>query len=188
MGSFTKEESKFKTPPEDTYWLDLIWIQEVEGKNGPYYRWYWAVADVKGQEEWKGCRATSQTTLTPTVNNRFGTFLDVLVGEEVDVGFEGSTEDIAMAGYRVKGFLEHKHSKGYDNPFCNITKLIEDSAHKGEGVGIEGAGNKLRESINEYLKKEGKPLLEISEEESKGKPKAKPAAEQKAPKKKELPW
>ena len=164
MKDWTVKKAEFLIPPQDSYYLDLIFVEEVESNvadREPYYRWHWRIAPVAGQEKYSevGCRASSQTSLTPTIGNRFGAFLKVLYGN-LEVGATGSLEDLIFAKYRVKGFLKHNKQKGTDNVFCNIDTLIEDTVRKGEGLGIEGSSGKLRETINDWLTSIGKKPLE----------------------------
>lgn len=191
MGKYKVEEGGFKVPPEDSYWVDLVWIEEIQGEKGPYYRWHWIVAEVPGQEEHVGARATSQTSLVPTMGNRFGAFLDVLQGE-VSVDEQGSTEDLVKRQYRVKAFIEHKNKtyEGKEVTFCNVTKLIEGSTKPGEGVGYHGAWDKLKPSINEWLQKSGQPTLKLDDESSEAGDKAKTSATkpQTSAPKGEMPW
>lgn len=165
MGEFKVENSTYKTPPEDSYFLDLVWIEgPIDGENGQYYRWHWRIADIDSQKEFANVPVTSQTTLTPTLNNRFGNFLKSLLGT-VEVDYQGTTEELSMGSYRAKGFVEH-NKKIYDGEevtFCNVKKLIEGSVKKGAGVGYQGAGERIKPIVNEYLKKIGKPLLKLEE-------------------------
>lgn len=196
MGNFKVENKSFKTPPEDSYFLDLIWIEEVQGDKGPYYRWHWLMADIESQKEWQGCRATSQTSLSPTLNNRFGAFLKAIQGG-LEVDQIGSTEELCMSKLRIKAFIEHnkKTYEGEEVTFCNVTKLIEGSSKKGEGVGHEGSHERLKPVVNEYLKKIGKPLLKL-EDKDEQKPHSSggqstgttTAKQESAPKKQEIPW
>jgi hypothetical protein len=171
MGEFNVKKSDFKTPPEDSYFLDLIWIEQVEGPNGPYYRWHWGFADVPAQKEWAqaGCRASSITPIVPTLQNRFGSFIKTLKGN-LEEGMKGSTEELAMDRYRVKAFIEHnKKDAGTseERVYCSVKKLIEGSAKKGEGIGHKGAWDGIKDVINVYLAKAGMPLL-VKEENEEG--------------------
>jgi len=181
MGNYKVSEPEYKTPPQDSYFLDLIWISQVDGSKGPYYRWWWGIADIETQKEWVGCVASSQTSLNPTLNNRFGEFLKVILGG-IEVDSIGSTEDLVKNKYRVKGFL--KHNKPADKVYCNVDTLIEGTAKKGEGCGYKGAPEFLKEEINVFLKAKGVPLLEIKEKKATS-PKQESAS---APKKQEIPW
>ena len=193
MGDFKVEKSSFKTPPEDSYWLDLVWIERVEGAKGEYYRWHWLISDVEAQKDWKMCRATSQTSLTPTMNNRFGDILGKLLGDVAE-GFKGSTEDLVLAKYRVKGFVEHNkkkyEGKKEETIFCNVSKLIEGSSKKGEGVGYAGVSEKVKSKVNEYLSLKGLPLLELKPEDDSGHSRAtNPKLESvNAPKREDVCW
>jgi len=201
MGQFQVKETNFRTPPEDTYWLDLVWIDEnPEGKFGPNYNWHWMVSDVEAQKEWAGCRATSQTPIQPTVQNRFGEFLHALLGK-LQVDMTGSTEDLVMAKFRVKGFIEHnkvKRQSGEESIFCNVKKLIEGSSKKGEGIGYHGVSERLKPKVNVFLQSKGLPLLKIEEQgqpqpQSQGaKPTSEtasvPLQEANVPKREEIPW
>jgi hypothetical protein len=192
MGEFRVEKSDFKVPPEDSYFLDLIWIESVEYTQGPAYKWHWRIADILAQKEWAGIPVSSLTSRTPTLKNRFGKFLEAIRGA-LEEGVGGTTEDICLASYRVKGFVVHKKDivDNEEVTFCNVERLIEGSAKRGEGAGIQGAGDKLKPIINEYLAKVGKPLLKI-EESNAGKSGAsttqKASTEQKPQKKSEIPW
>jgi len=195
MGEFKVEKSVYKIPAEDSYFLDLIWIEPVDFGNGPAYKWHWKLSDIEAQKEWKDVPVmiTSITSRTPTLENRFGKFFKALTGNLAE-GETGSTEELAMASFRVKGFIEHKEVKveGKAEPqtFCNVTKLIENTAKKGEGEGINGASNKLRPIINEYLAKVNKPLLKIEEEKEKttSGQAQKTTTRTDAPKKKDISW
>ena len=192
MSNFKVEKSSFKTPPEDSYMLDLVWIEKVDGSKGEYYRWHWIISNIESQKEWIVCRATSQTSLTPTMNNRFGDFLSKMLGD-VDEGFEGSTEDLVNAKYRVKGFVVHNKKKYEGNKdetiFCNVTKLIEGSSQKGEGIGYEGVAEKLKPKVNEWLSAKGLPLLEIKETEGDSPTGGQAKTEAvKAPKREDISW
>jgi len=192
MGQFQVKESSNRVPPEDSYWLDLVWIELCEGNLGDYYRWHWVVADVEGQKEWAGCRGTGQTSLTPTLNNRFGAFLEVLNGG-LQVDEVGSTEDLIMAKYRVKGFVEH-NKKTYKNEevtFANVSKLIEGSSKKGQGIGYQGVSERLKPEVNKFLAEKGLPLLKISEQAQSGSGQASGQAKPKketVSKKSDIPW
>ena len=149
--NFQVKKSEYKVPPQDSYFMDLLFVERIDPSFGDaYYRWHWKIADVDGQKEYKGCRATSQTSLTPTLGNRFGAFIKVLYGKPEE-GFGGTLKDIITAKYRVKGFLLHKKSKKDDAVFCNVETIIEGSARKGEGCGVDGASGKLLPVVNEWL-------------------------------------
>ena len=166
MGEFKVEKSVFKTPPEESYWLDLVWIELVTGgKFGDSYRWHWKIADVDGQLEWKMCRATTQTATTPTTQNSFGKLLKVLNNGVLEENQVGTTDDLVLKKYRIKGFLKH-NKKTYDGDeviFCNVKDFIEGSAKADVGIGINGASEKMKENINKMLLNRGLPLLELDE-------------------------
>jgi len=184
MSNFKVEKSDFVVPPEDSYFLDLVWIEQLEGKNGPYYRWHWKMSDIPEQKELVRARATSQTSLVPTLNNRFGMFLDILSGG-LEEGQAGSTEGIVAKKYRVKAFIEH--NKVGENTFCNVTKLITGTSKAGEGIGYKGVTEKLKEQVNEVLAKAGKEQLEVKEpkEPKESKDEASPV---KSSKTADIPW
>jgi hypothetical protein len=168
--SWTVKDSEYIVPPQDSYVLDLLFIERVptdRADRDDYYRWHWKISDVAGQEKYaaKGCRATSQTPITPTTGNRFGAFLKVLYGK-LEVNQTGSLQDLIFANYRVKGFLKHNKQKGTDNVFCNIDTLIEDTVKKGEGEGIKGSYGKLRATVNAWLESIGKKPLDDAESQT----------------------
>jgi len=165
MGEFKVEEG-IKIPPPDAYFLDLVWIEYSEkGEFGPSYRWHWVIADIPSQKEYAGSSCSMITAAVPTVGNNFGRTLAILQGG-IELGQTGSTEELAMAKYRVKGSIKHKKNKDEGKPpHRNVSELFEGTAKKGEGIGPEGAYPKLKEKINVYLASRGQPLLEIKEEE-----------------------
>lgn len=161
--NFKVKDSDYVLPPADSYFLDLIFIERVPSTNPQWsdtYRWHWRIANVPGQTELfeKGCRASSMTPVTPTLNNKFGAFLKALYGD-LNKDQEGKISDLILAKYRVKGFLTHKPQKGTTNIFANIDTLIENTAKKGIGIGVEGASGKLLETVNLWLKLNNIPLV-----------------------------
>lgn len=163
----TVSESEFNTPPMDAYYFDLVFIEKRESTRSDwddYFTWHWRFANVAGQEKWwkQGSRASSTTPLNPTLQNRFGQFLRVLLGG-LNKGQEITMNDIIYGKFRVKAFLKHKENKKQpDQPFCNIEDLVPDSVQKGVGCGINGANGKLRETVNIWLHSQGKaPLPEL---------------------------
>jgi hypothetical protein len=161
MGVFKVEKNDFPVPPSDSYFLDLVWIESVEYSNGPAYKWHFKIADIETQNKLSDCFVSALTSRVPTMKNRFGKFLDVLNGG-LEVGGEGTTEELCLKSFRVKGFVKQSD----DAQFANVDSLIEKTAEVGKGCGISGAYNKLKEVINEYLGKAGKPLLKLEEKAS----------------------
>jgi len=155
--------------PEETYFFDLIWIEEVNfpGSTGPSYRWTFKFSEIEGQTavvidgqevDISKFQASALTPVIPTLNNKLGKFIKSLFGS-AELGQEGDTMEIVRAKYRVKGFLERKVGK-QDKIYHNVTKLVEGTAKKGEGVGVFGIPNWMIDDVNKILEKEGCPLLE----------------------------
>jgi hypothetical protein len=195
MSKYKVEENNFVVPPEDSYWLDLAWIQEIEGDRGPYLKWWWTIADVEGQHEYAVAKPSSQTSLTPTLNNRFGAFLNVLLGG-IAVDDTGSTDDLIKAKFRVKGFVEHnkKIYDGEERTFLNVTKLIEGTSSKGGGIGCAGVPGKFAQEVNVWLEEQGLPPLPSAEnsagssKQDGDKKKGKPAGDSKKKPPADVPW
>jgi hypothetical protein len=189
MPGYKVEKNDFPVLPSDSYFLDLVWIQKLEGAKGPYYRWHWVLAEVASQMElikqFGKCPVSSQTPVVPTLGNRFGHFIDVLIGKVAE-NDEGSTEAIVARKFRVKAFVEHnkKNVDGAERVYCNVEKLIVGTAKEGEGIGYKGVPEYLKEEVNEVLAKAGKPLLEIKEKDKEvaGGKKGEPV------KKTDIPW
>lgn len=149
MSRYKVKEKDFETPPENIYWMDLVGIDEMEGRKGPFLRWRWIVSEVPGQEQFAGVYVTSITPMTATTNNRFGHFLKVLLGN-AGIGSEGDTDSLVDGKYRVKGFVEHNKriEDGEDVIYCNVSKLLEGSGQAGAGIG--------RQDMQKKGKDEGK--------------------------------
>lgn len=160
MGQYRMEEEEaFPVAPADAYFIDLVWIEDKEGQNGPYLRWNWTIADIPAQKEYAGCFASSMTSASPTTNNKFGEFLRVLLGD-CPIGDEISTEKLCLDKYRVKAFVKHNKVEGYKNPFLTVETIIEGTSQKGTGAGPQASGKKLRPLVNVYLKSVGLQQLE----------------------------
>ena len=155
--------------PEDTYFFDLIWIEEMQGKNGASFRWTFKFSDIDSQKkvlidgeevDISKFQVSALTPTIPTLNNKFGGFLKVLYGE-INLGDDGDTLDLIKARFRVKGFLVHKESG--DKVFHNLDKMIDGTMEKGVGIGVDGIPNWMIEKVNIVLAKEGAPLLQKKE-------------------------
>jgi len=142
MARYKMKENDFETPPENVYSLDLTGIDMKEGKRGPFLRWRWVISDIPEQAKYAGVFVTSITPPTPTVNNRFGQFLKTIY-KDVQVGFEGDSEELIDSKLRVKGFVEHNKQvqDGEEVIYCNVSKLLENSAQMGVGIGRQEIGS-----------------------------------------------
>jgi hypothetical protein len=136
MSRYKMKETDFETPPENVYAIDLVGIDEKEGKRGVYFRWRWVIADIPEQQKFAGAWVTSITPSTPTMNNRFGGFLKVLL-KDVQIGTEGDTGELINGKVRVKGFVEHNKTtdKGEEVTYLNVTRLLDNTAQWGVGIG-----------------------------------------------------
>ena len=159
--------------PEDAYYFDLIWIEELppRNKNNASYRWTFKFAAIDGQTNYlldkeeidlSKFQVSALTPTIPTLNNKLGKFIKSLI-QDLELDQEGDTIDLVRAKYRVKGFLERKESGG--KIYHNVSKLIEGTARKGEGIGVFGIPNWMIDDVNEILEREGLPLLEKKDSE-----------------------
>jgi hypothetical protein len=136
MAKYKVKEKDFETPPENVYAMDLVGIDSMEGRKGPFLRWRFVIADISEQDKYAGVFVTAITPMMPTMNNRFGKFLQVLY-PATQIGAEGDTEKIIDSKFRVKGFVEHNKTidKGEEIIYCNCSKFLEGSAQAGVGCG-----------------------------------------------------
>ena len=166
MPRYKMKDSDYETPPENVYFFDLVGIDTKDGSKGPFLRWRWVIADIPEQDKFSGTYATSLTPITPTVNNRFGKFLDCITGN-AEVGQEGDTDALVDAKIRIKGFLEHNkgtNNAGEDVVYCNVKKLLEGTAQKGVGVGRQDLdeSGKTKQPAKDETAKTAEPKAETA--------------------------